>query len=73
MFCNRLVFLTIFFRYVRQSKKETLKEETLVQDKIQLINTLNELTFHIERQDAQLREMSRVVADLGKYLFDNEK
>lgn len=56
----------LVYEYVRQSKKEDIKEEKGIQEKIQLSNTINELHFQIERQDAMLREMTRIVADLGK-------
>lgn len=59
----------LVYEYIRQSKKEEIKEETGIQEKIQLSNTINELHFQIERQDAMLREMTRIVADLGNLLF----
>lgn len=56
----------LIFEYVRQSKKETIKEENTLNEKLQLELKLVELSFHIERQDTQLREMERMVAELGK-------
>lgn len=55
----------LVFEYLRQSKKDAKKEELLQQEKRELIHTLNDFALQLERQDAQLREMSRVVADLG--------
>jgi len=34
-------------------------------EKMDLTNTLTEMSFRLERQDAQIREMTRVLADLG--------
>lgn len=62
----------LVYEYVRQSKKEDIKEEKGLQEKIQLSNTINELHFQIERQDAMLREMTRIVADLGKEFISFE-
>lgn len=36
-------------------------------EKAELTNNLAEMTFRLERQDAQLRELTRVLADIGKY------
>lgn len=38
----------------------------ITQEKAELINTLRDLALQLERQDAQIREMNRVVAELGK-------
>lgn len=50
----------------RQSNKEAKKEEAILLEKKELVNTINDLALQLERQDAQLREINRVVADLGK-------
>lgn len=42
-----------------------MKEEVILVEKKELINTINDLALQLERQDAQLRELNRVVADLG--------
>ena len=47
--------------------KETTKEENQLQEKKELQNTLCELALQLERQDAQIREMARVMADLGEF------
>lgn len=49
----------------RQANKETKKEEATLQEKRELTNTINDLALHLERQDAQIRELNRTVADLG--------
>lgn len=49
----------------RQSNKEANKEEAILVEKKELINTINDLALQLERQDAQLREINRVVAELG--------
>jgi len=54
----------LIFEYVRQSNKEANKEEAILLEKKILINTINDLALQLERQDAQLRELNRVVADL---------
>lgn len=43
-----------------------LKEEMLLVEKRELQYTLQELALNIERQDAQIRHLSRTVAELGK-------
>jgi hypothetical protein len=40
-----------------------------MQEKAELNAMLNELAFQVERQDTQIRELSRVIADLGEFLF----
>lgn len=51
---------------LRQSNKEAKKEEAILMEKKELVNTINDLALQLERQDAQLREINRVVAELGK-------
>jgi hypothetical protein len=38
-----------------------------MQEKAELNAMLNELAFQVERQDTQIRELSRVIADLGEF------
>ncbi|TDG52428.1 hypothetical protein AWZ03_001258 [Drosophila navojoa] len=54
----------LIFEYSRQAIKENKKNEALQLEKMQLTNTLTEMNFRLERQDAQIREMTRVLADL---------
>lgn len=49
---------------IRQSAKETAKEELVLEEKLELQYTLQELALNIERQDAQIRHLQRTVADL---------
>lgn len=55
----------LIFEYIRQSNKEAKKDELILQEKLELNNTISDLALRLERQDAQIREMNRVVADLG--------
>lgn len=50
----------------RQSKKEALKEQIALQEKAELQAMLNELAFQAERQDTQIRELTRMIADMGE-------
>uniref|UniRef100_W8BT61 Putative OPA3-like protein CG13603 n=1 Tax=Ceratitis capitata TaxID=7213 RepID=W8BT61_CERCA len=54
----------LIFEYTRQSNNEAKKQETLRQEKAELALTLAEMGFRLERQDAQIREMTRALADL---------
>ncbi|ALC46107.1 CG13601 [Drosophila busckii] len=54
----------LIFEYSRQSIKENKKTEAMEMEKMQLTTTLTEMNFRLERQDAQIREMTRVLADL---------
>ncbi len=54
------------FYTFRQNNKEAKKEELILMEKKELVNTINDLALQLERQDAQLREINRVVAELGK-------
>lgn len=45
------------------------KEEMLLEEKRELQYTLQELALNIERQDAQIRHLTRTVAELGKRFF----
>lgn len=55
----------LVLEYQRQARKETLKEEMVKQEKYELVATLNELAFQVERQDTQIRELSRILAENG--------
>lgn len=54
----------LLLEYQRQVRKEATKEEMVLQEKLELQSTINELIFQVQRQDTQIREMARVVADL---------
>ncbi|XP_058814078.1 putative OPA3-like protein CG13603 [Topomyia yanbarensis] len=54
----------LLLEYQRQVRKEANKEEMVIQEKLELQATINELIFQVQRQDTQIREMARVVADL---------
>lgn len=56
----------LLLEYQRQSRKESMKEEMFLQEKLELQATLNELAFQAERQDTQIRELARILADIGK-------
>lgn len=46
------------------------KEEMMLEEKQELQYTLQELALNIERQDAQIRHLTRTVAELGeRFLF----
>lgn len=54
----------LIFEYSRQTIKENKKNELAQSEKMELTNMLTEMNFRLERQDAQIREMTRVLADL---------
>ncbi|XP_073817623.1 putative OPA3-like protein CG13603 isoform X1 [Musca autumnalis] len=54
----------LIFEYARQTSNEAKKQEKMALEKAELTNNLAELTFRLERQDAQLRELTRVLADI---------
>lgn len=54
----------LLLEYQRQVRKEANKEDMAIQEKLELQATINELIFQVQRQDSQIREMARVVADL---------
>lgn len=58
-------------KFSRQVRKEAMKEDMVIQEKLELQATINELIFQVQRQDTQIREMARVVADLGKIQITN--
>ncbi|XP_073817624.1 putative OPA3-like protein CG13603 isoform X2 [Musca autumnalis] len=55
----------LIFEYARQTSNEAKKQEKMALEKAELTNNLAELTFRLERQDAQLRELTRVLADIA--------
>jgi optic atrophy 3 protein len=55
----------LILEYQRQSRKEALKEEMALQERLELHATLNELAFQAERQDTQIRELTRILAEIG--------
>jgi optic atrophy 3 protein len=59
----------LLLEYQRQSRKEAMKEEMVIQEKLELQATLNELAFQAERQDTQIRELTRILAEIGIYSF----
>lgn len=61
----------LILEYQRQSRKEDLKEEMIIQEKMELQATLNELAFQVERQDTQIRELTRVIAEIGNKKANN--
>lgn len=57
----------LLIEYQRQNRKEAMKEEMAIQEKAELQAMLNELAFQAERQDTQIRELTRILADLGRF------
>ncbi|XP_075153997.1 putative OPA3-like protein CG13603 isoform X2 [Haematobia irritans] len=55
----------LIFEYARQTSNEAKKQEKMALEKLELTNNLAEMTFRLERQDAQLRELTRVLADIA--------
>uniref|UniRef100_A0A1B0D043 Uncharacterized protein n=1 Tax=Phlebotomus papatasi TaxID=29031 RepID=A0A1B0D043_PHLPP len=53
-----------FCNWRRQVKKENKNQETMLQEKLELNLKLQELQFQAERQDAQIRELMRILADV---------
>lgn len=62
----------LLLEYQRQNRKEVMKEEMAIQEKLELHALLNELAFQAERQDTQIRELSRILADFGKCIFSRK-
>lgn len=60
---NKTYFINKFYR---QSLKETAKEEARVEQVDSMNRQIRELAFLVEKQDTQLREVVRLVADLGQ-------
>lgn len=56
----------------RQVNKEAKKEERQKLEKFELANRLTEMAFRIERQDTQIREISRVLSEMGKFQLGNK-
>lgn len=58
-------YIRNYFCPTRQANKEALKEEATLEEKRELQYTIQELALNLERQDAQIRHLSRIVAELG--------
>lgn len=58
----------LILEYQRQSRKEALKEDMATQEKLELQALLNELAFQAERQDTQIRELTRILADIREFI-----
>lgn len=56
----------LLLEYQRQARKEDLKDAMVIQEKQELQALLNELAFQAERQDTQIRELTRMLADIGE-------
>lgn len=56
----------LIVEYQRSANKEARKEEMVLQEKAELRQTLCDLQLQVERQDTQMREMNRIIAELGK-------
>ncbi|XP_055853418.1 putative OPA3-like protein CG13603 isoform X2 [Episyrphus balteatus] len=59
----------LIVEYVRSANKEAKKEAEAKQEKLELALTISELGFRVEKQDAQIREMTRILADLDSRSF----
>ncbi|XP_055907440.1 putative OPA3-like protein CG13603 isoform X2 [Eupeodes corollae] len=59
----------LIVEYVRSANKEAKKEAAAKQEQLELALTISELGFRIEKQDAQIREMTRILADLDSRSF----
>ncbi len=49
----------------RQARKESKKEEELFIEKLELVNTVNDIAFYVEHQDVQLKRIKSFLAALG--------
>lgn len=56
----------LLLEYQRSSRNEKLKEAMVEQEKAELNAYIQELGFRIEKQDAQMREMERLIGALRK-------
>ncbi|XP_059612452.1 putative OPA3-like protein CG13603 [Phlebotomus argentipes] len=54
----------LILEYTRQVKKDNTNQEKALQEKLELNLKLQELQLRGERQDAQLRELTRILADV---------
>lgn len=55
----------LIWEYVRSSIKDSKKEEDLRIEKENLYNSLSDLEFRVEKQEAQIKTLTRHIADLG--------
>lgn len=58
-----------YFLIFRSANKEAAKEEAKLQEMRDLQTTIRELFIQTEEQSAQLRELTRKLYGLGKFLF----
>jgi hypothetical protein len=56
----------LILEYTRQSRKESAKEEARKDELNHIHYTINELYFQAEKQDAQIRELMRMISDLER-------
>uniref|UniRef100_A0A6B2E9G6 Uncharacterized protein n=1 Tax=Phlebotomus kandelakii TaxID=1109342 RepID=A0A6B2E9G6_9DIPT len=54
----------LILEYTRQAQKESKNQEKVLQEKLELNLKLQELQFQAERHDAQIRELSRILAEV---------
>ncbi|BES91832.1 Optic atrophy 3 protein (OPA3) [Nesidiocoris tenuis] len=54
----------LYLEYARQVRKETAKEAARAEEMLNINTAIRELTLQSDRQDAQLRELLRAMADL---------
>ncbi|KAJ6649482.1 putative OPA3-like protein [Pseudolycoriella hygida] len=59
----------ITFEYFRQAQKESKKEEELLLEKQELVNTVNEIALQLERQDIQIRRLKKTLAALNSTIW----
>lgn len=55
---------TLYFEYQRSSKKEQIKEEERKQETMQFERRVEDLGIVTQQQDAQIRELWRIVSEL---------
>lgn len=55
----------LIWEYVRSSSKEAKKEDHIRIEKEHLYNSLSDLQFRVEKQEAQIKTLTRHIADLG--------
>lgn len=55
---------TLYFEYQRSSKKEQIKEEERKQETMQFERRVEDLGIITQQQDAQIRELWRIVSEL---------
>ncbi|KAL5282716.1 OPA3 family protein [Megaselia abdita] len=63
----------LIWEYVRSSNKEAKKEEDIRIEKENLYNSLSDLQFRVEKQEAQIKTLTRHIADLDSKWFFTKK